>query len=50
VVSDAAGEVSIEVPRDREGGEFRRSKHLPLRVRRISRRASSNYGSYGVGH
>jgi len=31
-------------------GEFRRSKHLPLRVRRISRRASSNYGSYGVGH
>jgi NAD(P)-dependent dehydrogenase (short-subunit alcohol dehydrogenase family) len=31
-------------------GEFRRSKHLPLRVRRISRRASSSYGSYGVGH
>src|SRR4051812_47624016 len=30
-------------------GEFRQSKHLPLRVRRISRRASSNHGSYGVG-
>ncbi len=30
-----------------EQGRFSRWKHLPRRVRRISRRASSNRGSYG---
>jgi TnpA family transposase len=30
-------------------GEFSQWKHLPRQVRRITRRASSSYGSYGVG-
>jgi site-specific DNA recombinase len=33
----------------RVAGEFRQWKHVTRRVRRIPRRASSNYGSYGVG-
>jgi transposase len=31
-------------------GEFSQWKHLSRRVRRIPRRASSSYESYGVGH
>jgi transcriptional regulator with XRE-family HTH domain len=34
---------------DQAHGGFRQWKHLPRRVRRISRRASSNRRSYGVG-
>ncbi|OLM28116.1 hypothetical protein Ae717Ps2_6744 [Pseudonocardia sp. Ae717_Ps2] len=37
------------IERIRVVGEFRRLKHLAQRVRRISRRASSSCGFYGVG-
>jgi hypothetical protein len=39
-----------EAQRLAQVGEFSQWKHLSRRVRRIPRRASSSYESYGVGH